>query len=123
MKYLIFAAALVFGGCSTPQKQADSTSTNSASQATQAIVRPPQPGPAPGMIKADYDGDKLACSKGRESRMLEILKKASGCELKYTKAGRSSFISSSARGKKHCESSKAKLREKLEKAGFLCNPA
>lgn len=120
MKNLIVAAAIFLAGCSTPRKQAEPEPAKSVPRTPQAIVPTPQPGPAPGIVS--YNVEKLACSKGNESRTLEVIRKAAGCELKYTKAGKSSFISNSAHGKKHCEQSQTKLREKLEKAGFQCDP-
>lgn len=138
MKYLIIVVATILAGCSSSQKQPAQSSTSApASAAAPATATATSKAPAstaakatasngksqaPGPAKTTAEAEKLTCAKGKESRTLEIVKMDSGCELKYTKSGKSSTFANSAHGNKRCETSESKLRAKLEKSGFQCKP-
>ena len=116
MRYMIIMATLVFIGCSHAQKQTASSDPKPAVQATQKA--PPK---AVTQVAAPkQDAPTLSCKNEGDTRLLEIVKKESGCALKYTKSGKSNEVASSSSGTKHCEESLTKIRGKLEKAGFDC---
>jgi hypothetical protein len=107
---MIFILALLsFASCAhtknQPQTQAPAT---------------PQPAVAQHVAAPIMDTSKMSCSKDSDVRTLEVIKKASGCSLRYSKFGKTTSASSSTVGLKHCQESETKIRTKLEKAGFAC---
>lgn len=85
-----------------------------APQAMQAAAPPIAP-------SAEADLAKLSCSKGKEARTLQIIKKDSGCLLEYTKAGKmTSAAKATDGGLKHCIDSEKRIRNKLEGSGYNC---
>lgn len=100
---------LGFMGCSSANKQ-------SSSQASSA-----SPTPAQGSTNANPNlVKKTACKKGTDNRSLEADKKGGGCELTYTKFGKSKVVASSNGGVKHCEDAFAKILKILQGQGFTC---
>lgn len=110
MKYVsILLLVLGFMGCSSAKK-VDTPATSKAAAAPTVVQKP----------TAKSDGQKLTCTKGKDARVLEVVKKDKGCALNYTKAGKESAVASSVNGTKHCEDSQKKVSAKLEQAGFQC---
>jgi hypothetical protein len=109
MKIALILALLSSVGCAH-------TKTQPSAQAPVA----PSPVTAPHMAKPVSNTSKISCTKDADVRTLEVAQKGAGCSLDYEKFGKISSVSSSAVGLKHCEESKAKIRTKLEQAGFSC---
>jgi len=113
---IVLAALIItaLAACSTPKKKSDSASKAKTS--------------APVVTKESKKADKASsdavgkevCESGKDSRSLEIHKKGAGCELSYSKFGKSSVVSSSQNGTHHCESSLEKIAKKLEADNFKC---
>lgn len=96
-------------GCSNGAKKTDAT-------APQATATPaPQATPAQTAATAG-----LACDKGADKRMIEVAPKGKGCEVRYTKNGKTDTVASSAIGNDHCEKTREKMRGKLEASGYTC---
>ena len=113
--FIVFIVALMFVACSSAKKQPD---------AAQPQVTPPAPviqDSSKSTPKMDADiVKKEVCESGKDKRLLEVLKKAPGCELSYTKFGKSKTVSSGKYGTKHCEDSLDKITKKLEARKFKC---
>lgn len=75
---------------------------------------PNAPKPAPGAFES------LSCTLSSDTRVLEIIPKSPGCELKYTKFSETKSSASSAIGPAHCESVRDQIRANLEKSGYVC---
>jgi hypothetical protein len=117
MKSLVVVfAALAFMGCSTTKKQPDSSSA-------QAMVPAPVGQEVPKAVSPSSSDmlKKESCESDQDQRSLEVHKKAPGCELVYTKFGKSSTVASSKHGTKHCEDSLEKIIKKLEAQKFSCH--
>ncbi len=63
---------------------------------------------------------ETTCIQGQDSRVIAIEAKGSGCNLNYTKGGKTSSVATSASGAEHCEKVAQKIRSKLEAAGYAC---
>lgn len=113
MKTILIAAGLVISlglaGCASAQKQ----KAPEAKPAATAAAPEAKAAAAPA-------GEKLACTKGTETRTLEIVKKGAGCGLSYEKGGKAKIVAKASHGEKHCVESKDKIRAKLEAAGYKC---
>lgn len=110
--FFILLPALIFMGCSGPQKQTDTTSTT-----TPATKEAPK-----AEAKADPNVvKKEVCESGDDKRMLAVLKTGSGCDLSYTKFGKEKVVASGKFGVKHCEASFDKITKKLEADNFNCS--
>ncbi len=72
---------------------------------------------APSAEKADKT---LTCSGGAGERKLVIAGKDKGCELQYTKNDKLEVIATQKIGKSFCEEKLAKVKGKLEGAGYKC---
>lgn len=114
MKYFAVLATSVLTvamvGCSSAKKQTAAT---------------PTPAPAPvtapaAQTKTASDSQKLSCTKGSDTRVLEVVSKDKGCVLNYTKAGKETAAASSSHSVEHCEKSKDKISKKLIAAGYQC---
>lgn len=117
MKYAVILALLFAMGCASKKKEKEATLPEPITTAA------PAPTPAPPVVPKDSDSSqKMTCTKDKDVRDLEVVKKgAKGCALNYTKAGKTTEAATSSIGAKHCESSEAKIRGKLEKSGFKCS--
>jgi hypothetical protein len=62
----------------------------------------------------------LSCKHGTDQRQAKIDKKGDGCEVEYTKFGKSKVVASSAKGVHHCEDALAHLKKNLTASGFAC---
>jgi hypothetical protein len=109
MKTIIILALLSFSSCAHTKTQAP----------VQAPVTP-QPAVVQHPAASDANASKVSCTRGTDVRTLEVVKKSAGCSLQYEKFGKTSSVASSDEGQKHCQDSQAKIRGKLEKAGFSC---
>jgi len=112
MKYFAVLATSVFTvamvGCSSAKKQTAATPA-------------PAPVTAPAaQTKTASDSQKLSCTKGSDTRVLEVVSKDKGCVLNYTKAGKETAAASSSHSVEHCEKSKDKISKKLVAAGYQC---
>jgi hypothetical protein len=105
---LIFAATTL-ASCSGAKTQPDVPQT----PAPQVQMTPPSP-PEAEILK------KESCDSGADMRSLEIHRLPSGCELHYTKFGKSKVVSSAKHGTKHCEESFQKIIKELEDQMFRC---
>lgn len=104
MKFFALLAVIALVGC--------------ASKKTEPAPAPAAP--APVVQTAPVNANKLSCTKGSETRTLEVVSKDKGCALNYTKAGKETVAASSVHGTSHCDQSKTKISKKLEAAGYQC---
>jgi hypothetical protein len=107
MKFAIMIVALMLVGCASGQKKGDADTKaavdNQKSASTCAV-----------------DLKKISCTKGKEVRTLEVVKKGAGCALAYTKAEQTTDVATSNSGTKHCMKVKKKIKANLEKSGYHC---
>lgn len=113
MKYITLLALMITLGCAGTKKNSEPATTDKPAE--KAAAAPP----AAKII--NNDEIKLFCSKQKEQRVLEVLKKDNGCVLNYTKSGKTNATATSTSGTKHCSDSMSKIRLKLEKSGFHCS--
>ena len=108
--FMFSAMALTLAGCGSASKH--ETSSN-----------PPVAAPTPVVAPVVNDNpDKVTCTKGEETRLLEVVKKGNGCSFAYTKSGKTKEAATSSHGIKHCQASQKKVQSKLESAGYVCKP-
>lgn len=105
---IMFFSAVMMVGCASKKQPATAKATNSVSQSA-----------APAAENSS-DADKISCTKGSDTRTLEIVKKGAGCALEYDKSGKKSDVSTSTHGTAHCKASQKKIRTKLEHSGYKC---
>lgn len=117
MKWMTILA-IVLAGCAGANHKSSSTTatTTTAPAAKTATATTPA-----ATDKQDATG-KVTCTKDKETRALEVIKKDAGCSLEYTKAGSTKSVATSAHGSQHCNESLKKTRGKLEAGGFKCAP-
>lgn len=119
--FLISALAVFVFGCAS--KQATSSKPNSGPTATTTAPQTPAPIEHK-MAKADSETtskDRIICKLDSDERLIEIVKTASGgCEVKYTKQGKTSSAASSAKGSSHCKHVSDKIKSNLTKTGYSC---
>lgn len=108
MRWIIILTALAMAGCASTKKQPSAPITASPSTTSQSSMQ------------AAPDSTKVSCTKDTETRTLEVLKKGPGCVLDYRKFGKAAEVASSSHSLKHCMRSQKKIREKLERSGFMC---
>jgi hypothetical protein len=64
--------------------------------------------------------NKATCTKGTDSRELEIVAKGDGHVVSYTKAGEAKEVGNCSMDKKKCQAVFDQIKSKLEGAGFAC---
>lgn len=62
----------------------------------------------------------VKCSLPKDERLIEVKKSGSGCEVMYTKFGKTNSVAQSAFGVAHCEKVQNRMKDKLSSAGFSC---
>lgn len=62
----------------------------------------------------------LTCTHKGETRTIERKESGAGCEVVYTKGGKSSVAGKSAKGSRHCDQVAGKIKKNLESAGWSC---
>ncbi len=61
------------------------------------------------------------CVSDQDTRIMEVKKtKMGGCELFYTKFGKTQSVATANIGTKYCKEVKERIQVNLEKAGFSC---
>ena len=110
---IIVITALTLAGCASTRKQPPTEAPVSHTPAYTPVSLKTPPSPV-------SNTGKLSCIKGNEARILEVVNKGPGCALNYVKSGKTSAVSSSSHGLKHCIDSQKKIRTTLEHAGFKC---
>lgn len=63
---------------------------------------------------------RAICSKGRDSRTIEVLKSGSGCRVVYTKFGAAKEMAVAKNGAQYCTEVKDKIQTHLTGVGFHC---
>ena len=110
MKRFLILAVIGLAGCTTTKNgPAPSSPPPQISTASSSALATPAAAP---------DLEVLSCTKGKETRKLQVSKKTSGCSLEYTKFGKTNSPASSTHGIKHCVDSKEKVRKHLEASGL-----
>lgn len=104
--------SLGLAACAAPAKK-DEAPKPAAPAAAAAKPAEKTPGKADPMAL-------VTCMSASETRTLSIGTKENGCKLHYEKGGKPSVVATSASGTKHCEETRAKIRKKLETAGWKC---
>jgi len=114
--FVLIAAVACLAGCASAQKKSPSAPPSiiitGAKQDGAANV------PVSELSKQSSSG--ITCQLNSEMRKLEVQSKSAGCELTYTKLGKSKVVASSHKGMSHCEESLATIRKKLVASGFKC---
>ncbi|MBS1960642.1 MAG: hypothetical protein JST04_00390 [Bdellovibrionales bacterium] len=64
--------------------------------------------------------NKATCTKGAETRELEITAKGEGHTVTYTKKGTAKEVGTCSTNKEKCQAVFDNLKTNLEKAGFAC---
>ena len=114
MKRITILTFLAVAGCvGTKNQPAAATHNNTPSMKN--------PSKAVTLISSSIAGPmKVLCTKGSETRSLDVVKKRSGCALDYEKYGKTLAVASSSHALKHCQESQNKIKSKLAQAGFKC---
>lgn len=108
---IMFALPLMAVGCSSqPTKPDTSTKAQAASTA---------PTTEKAATKTASDS-KVTCTRGKDSRMLEVQAKSKGCDLAYTKFGKEKTVASSSHDLGYCHKVMKRIEGKLKTAKFVC---
>jgi hypothetical protein len=70
--------------------------------------------------KAAVGAGVVTCTHAKDVRTIEVVAKDGGCEVKYSKAGKTTSPASSKAGDKFCHDKAAKMKTHLEGSGFKC---
>src|SRR4051812_7578142 len=108
MKFFATSILLCFVGCASTEKPTNSGSIEKPSASPMA----PKVSVPPATVIPLH---KVSCTHGTDTRFLDVEKKANGCVLNYTKAGKISAVATASHGSKYCEATELKIRGKLEK--------
>lgn len=103
--------ALGLFGCENKDQPPQPMSAPSPTAAAQPVASP---------VASPSESMKISCEKGKDARILEVVKEGPGCIMNYTKNGKTTAETKSAHGDKHCLDHQKKVREKLERSGFKC---
>ncbi len=113
-----FVFFLVLTSCVTPDKDATTTETgkHQSLSPTEDTNKnsdvPPKPKPMT---------NQSTCVSNKDTRIMEVKKtKFGGCELFYTKFGKTQSVATANIGTEYCEEVKKRIQANLEKAGFSC---
>ena len=72
-------------------------------------------------VKPQPMTNQSTCVSNKDTRIMEIKKtKLGGCELFYTKFGKTQSVATANIGTEYCEEVKKRIQSNLEKAGFSC---
>jgi hypothetical protein len=107
VKWVIAFGVLSLAACSKTEPPAPPVATSNVVAASPAIA-------------TNAETPKIQCKKGKETRTLEVTKKASGYLLDYEKLGKMTTVSKSPVGLNQCMQEEKKIRTKLEHSGFTC---
>lgn len=117
MKWILILTMIAFSGCASAKKQSPAQTPSTEAVSATASAHKVNTSISP---VSPTDEEKISCTRAAENRTLEVTKKGAGCELNYSKAGKSSAVASSSHGVGHCMESAKKISAKLGKAGFKC---
>jgi hypothetical protein len=70
--------------------------------------------------KPEADGSQITCVHESDTRVLRRQPHAGGCNLNYTKYGKTASVAKSTSGSEPCEKIEQKIRAKLESVGYDC---
>jgi hypothetical protein len=112
MKYVALIATMALIACASSKKNTSTAATTPVAAAPAAATASP--------AKQDKGASLMSCTRGEDTRLLQVALKDKGCVLDYTKAGKEAAVASSSKGTEHCDKSKEKIAKKLEAAGFAC---
>tara|TARA_Y100000817_G_scaffold302724_1_gene283947 strand:- start:981 stop:1319 length:339 start_codon:yes stop_codon:yes gene_type:complete len=111
MKTLAIAIiALLVVACSPASKKESSEDTTAPAKAAENVKKAPQ---------SNTNGG-TTCTVDSDTRTIEVKSINSGCEVSYTKQGKTSAVASSTNGTSHCENVKTRMVNNLTSAGFTC---
>jgi hypothetical protein len=113
---ILFSIFVIFG-CSSNAKKADAPAAEAPKAESATPVADKAATPA---AHTSATGPTVECANGKDVRNLEIKTVDKGCELAYTKNGRTESVATSANGSKHCEEVKERIQTKLEASGYSC---
>ena len=65
--------------------------------------------------------ETVTCVLEKDKREVSVVAKDKGCEVNYTKAGKTSVVASDKAGMEHCEKTVAKMKGKLLAGGYKCD--
>ncbi|MDR3607197.1 MAG: hypothetical protein P4M08_07450 [Oligoflexia bacterium] len=111
-KFFVLILAIAMAStyaCSSAPKKAETPATPSPS----APVNAEQKAASPSL-------KSMSCQKDSDNRTVEIQAKGAGCDVMYTKFGKTHSVASSSAGNGHCEKTLAHMKKKLEASGFHC---
>lgn len=108
----VFLVLMLFGlgtSCASSAKKPEPAAAPEAKPTTAApavAAAPANPG--------------VVCKFETEERKLEVANQGAGCVVNYTKSGKTNAVASALNGRTHCETVLARIRKKLEDAGYHC---
>lgn len=117
---ILLISFVALAGCSTSQKVSVTTSPPTLEKSpspTSPVAEKPSTSPeatrtsGPTAVTCVHDGD---------TRVLQRQMSGTGCNLNYTKYGKTASVVKSTSGSESCEKVEAKIRSKLESAGYDC---
>lgn len=110
--------AILFAGCASSQKANSETATAKTASAAPAAQHSAN---AKAAAEKTETQAGLICTNGKDARTVKNIASKTGCQVMYTKAGKESEVASSSKSDAHCKDVVAKMRGKLEAAGFKCS--
>lgn len=113
--------AILFAGCASSQKANSETATAKTASAAPAAQHSANAKAAAAAAEKTETQAGLICTNGKDARTVKNIASKTGCQVMYTKAGKESEVASSSKSDAHCKDVVAKMRGKLEAAGFKCS--
>lgn len=127
---LCMALVMVFVSCakapkpeatvSTDTKKDSKTHKSKKAAKVDAPAAAATPALAPAPSASGEAGLTVKCTSGDDERVLQVTPKGKGCEVNYTKFGKTASIANAANGNDHCEDVVRRVQKKLEGAGYSC---
>jgi len=117
---LILAILISFTLISCASKQAQ-TKNAAVTGATKPVTAAVEASSTEATAAATHPAGATSCKQGADARTIAVEKSAaSGCEVRYTKAGETNTIASATSDMNYCQTVADKIKNNLSAAGFSC---
>ncbi len=112
----------IASGCSSAKKEVESTAAGTSAPSAEPAKAVAEVKAASASKSNSMGGLKMVeCKKKGDDRKLEIVEKNGGCELQYTKMGKTETPATQMSGTAKCDEVLDRIHKKLTAAGYECN--
>lgn len=115
---------VLIAGCATSGTQTSTPTASAPSPTTTApraeSTKVPTAAAAVAESANQAGNQQVTCVHESDTRILQLQAHNSGCNLNYTKYGKTASVVKSANGTEACEKIEQRIRSKLESVGYSC---